>query len=156
MADDDATDLFLIQPEVWFAVLCEEANIDAEKRIDLRRVFNRWYIDRPPGALGIPPNAHVRAILAIGVSAGVGEFAGTIEIQDVDGRVLFATEGAVWKFAMGPGEAMGSTMLAQLEYWFRETGNYFYVVRLEPGGQEIRVRLEIADRPVPDTPVSPP
>ena len=139
-------DPFLIQPEVWFAVLCERASHDAEKRIQLINVFNRWYMDRPPEASGIRPHAHVRADLAVGVSAGLGEFTGNIEIQDVDGRVLSSAP-AIWRFAMGPGETMGATLFANVDHWFSEIGNYFFIVRLQPGGLEVRVRLEIAERP---------
>lgn len=143
MPNDDP---FLIPPEIWFAVLCEEVGIDNNKRIDLRRVFNVWYIARPPEATGLPASAHVNAILAIGLSAGVGDFQGSVEIQDVDGRVLFAPK-MDWHLRMGPGETMGATLFAQIEWWFVETGNYFYVVKLTPGEQEFRVRLEIAERP---------
>lgn len=139
-------DPFLIQPEIWFAVLCEEVQVDDQQRFDLRRVFNRWFIGHPPASTGLAPFAHVKAILAVGLSAGVGSFSGTVEIQDVDGRVLFKPD-VSWPIRMGPGETMGTTLFAQIEWWFQEIGNYFYVVRLEPGGQDVRVRLEIAERP---------
>ena len=129
-------------------MLCERVDIDqASKKLSLHGVFNRWWIDVPPEETGISPHASVKAVLAVGVSAGVGLFHGTAEIQDADGRALHRLERVKWELALGPGETMGATLIAQVDWWFKEPGNFFYVVKLEPGSQEIRVRLEVAHRP---------
>jgi hypothetical protein len=139
-------DPFLIQPEIWFAVLCESVGWDDSKRIDLKRVFNRTYFTRPPDDAGIPPHAHLKSILAVGLSAGVGDFSGTIHIENVDGQVLQRFPNAVWTFRMGPGETMGATFFASVEHWFTEEGVYFVVVTVQPGAQRIPVRIEVAER----------
>lgn len=136
-------DPFLIAPELWFAVLCEGVRFDQRKRIDLRRVFSRLSIGQPPG-WDLGPFAHLRAVLAVGYSYGVGEFSADISLQDVDGHVLW-NRPKPWVFRVGPGDSTGVVLAEPVEYVFREPGNYYFVLRLTPpGSAEHRVRLEVA------------
>lgn len=146
-------DPFLIQPGLWFGVLCETLATDEKGRIKLERVFNTFTMEQPPRDLGIKPFAHFRAILAVGFSHGVGEFSAAIELQNVDGRVLWQTP-EPWTFRVGPGETAAAIHAQGVEHWFTEAGNYYYVVRLSPGDAEHRVRFEVLPPPV--APAQPP
>jgi hypothetical protein len=137
-----APDPFLIPPELWFAVLCEEVGFDAQKRLNLARVFSRVHVGAPPGRDG-PPFAHLRGILAVGFSAGVGEFRVDVELRNVDEQVLWR-RAEPWIFRVGPGDASGAMVAEQVEYFFTELGNYYFALRLRPPGTEFLVRLEVA------------
>lgn len=139
-------DPFVVPPQVWFAILCEEVAIDQRGRLDVRRVFNQVTFITPPPDSGIGPHAHMSGILALGFSEGLGEYTATIELQDVEGRVLWRAE-KPWRFRMGPGETAGAVHGQRVDYWFSETGRYRFVVRLEPaprGVLEHVVHFEVA------------
>ena len=135
-------DPFLIAPELWFAVLCEQVDADAAKRLTLTRVFSRIHTMTPPGWEG-SPFAGLRAVLAAGFAGGVGEFEVDIERRDVDERGLWQRNNP-WVFRVGPGTSSGAMFAEQVEYFFRDLGNYYFVLRLRPPGLEYRVRLEVA------------
>lgn len=125
-------DLFAVPPQLWFAVLCEEVGIDRRGRLDLRRVFNQVTFVTPPPDTGIQPHAHLVGIIAIGFSEGVGEFTAAIEMQAVEGRVLWRAE-RPWRFRMGPGEPSAAVHGEHVDYWFSEPGRYRFVIGLDPG-----------------------
>ena len=143
------TDPFLVEPDLWFGVLCEGVEVDPQKRISLVKVFNTWYLEEPPPQADIPPYALVRCVLALGFSHGVGDFEAVVSLRDVEDRVLW-TRPEPWRFRVGPGEANAAILADQVEHWIREVGNYYYVVTLTPPGKDYRVRLEIAKRPPPE------
>ena len=143
-----APDPFLIEPELWYGVLCEEVRMDQHQRLDLVRVFNRVYIQVPPESSGIRPFAHLQAALVVGLSHGVGNFEATVRLEDVDGHVLWERPER-WEFSVGPGDAPAAILAEPVDEWFREAGSYYYVVRLSPGSGEFRIRFEVAPEPPP-------
>lgn len=140
-------DPFLIPPELWFGVLCEEVSTDQAGRFNFGRVFNTLFLQTPPPASGLKPFAHLQAILAVGFSHGVGEFTASVELQNVDGKAL-ARRPEPWVFQVGPGDAQAATLADVADHWFTAPGNYYYVIRLAPGDIEHRIRFEVAMPPV--------
>ncbi len=141
-------DPFLIEPELWYGVLCEEVRLDQHQRIDLVRVFNRVHLQSPPRSSGIQAFAHLQAMLVVGLSHGVGSFAASVRLENVDGHVLWERPQS-WEFAVGPGDAPAAMLVEPLDYWFSEPGSFYYVVRLSPGSREFRIRFEVAPGPPP-------
>lgn len=127
--------------------------MDQHQRLDLVRVFNRVYTQSPPGASGIPPFAHLQAALVVGLSHGLGNFAATVRLENVDGHVLWERPEA-WEFSVGPGDASAAILAEPIDEWFREPGSYYYVVRLSPGSAEFRIRFEVSPAP-PSQPAAP-
>lgn len=133
---------FTIQPSLWFAVLCNSTQVDEKGRISIGSIFNRWTMREVPGAPG--PFVDAEAALVVGYSYGLGAYSATLELQDVDGHVLWrATE--AWTFSLGPGSAAAATHAWHVQYYFTEPGHYYYLVKLQPGDREDRVHFEVVD-----------
>ena len=118
----NAPDPFLIEPELWYGVLCEEVRMDQHQRLDLVRVFNRIHTQTPPKSSGIPPFAHLQAALVVGLSHGVGNFEATVRLENVDGHVLWERPER-WAFSVGPGDAPAAILAEPVDQWFREPGS---------------------------------
>ena len=88
-------------------------------------------------------HARLKAFLVVGLSHGVGQFSAAVHLENVDGHILWRRP-EPWTFSVGPGDANAAVLIEAVEEFFRELGSYFYVVSVTPGGQEFRVRFEVA------------
>ncbi len=141
-------DALVIQPDLWFGVLCERLGQDATKRIQLINVFNRIFYEEPDRATGIPPHAVLRGLLVIGLSWGVGAFEAELALEDIDGRVLWRAPDT-WAFSLNAELSNGAIYAREVVWHFPEMGVYYYVLRFRPGPGEYRVRFDVARRPAP-------
>lgn len=146
-------DPFFIDPDDWFAVLCQGFAADKQGRFDLRQVVNQVKFETPPATSGITPHAHLKALLAIGWSRGFGNFSVKVDLRDTDGSVLW-TWNQQPSMAVGPGQSPGAVFVIQVDQWFREPGVYYFNITREPSTTPAR-RVAFEVTPTPRAPLPP-
>ena len=139
-----ADDPFLIDPELWFALLCEGFRRDESSRFTFERVVSQFRLQKPPEGSGIPAHAHVRAFLAVGLIGGMGEFVADVSLENPDSVVVWARE-EPWTMRL-TGGARSAILLHQFEEWITEPGTYRFWVRVRGRSVEWPVRFEVAEQ----------
>jgi len=142
-------DPFVIPPQLWFGLLCEGFEIDQRGRFNVQAVFNQVTYVRPPEATGIRPHGPLHALLVVGFTRGMGNFAVDVDLCDLDGNVLWTRPEGQWTFVLTPGAESSAVLMDRVQYWFSETGRYYYRLRLHPIGSEERIHFEVAEQPGP-------
>ena len=137
-------DPFVFPPQVWFSLLCHGVITDNVGRINVQAVFNQVLFVRPPEETGIQAHAHLQGLLAVGLTGGEGHFEATIQLRDVDDKVIWERPEGKWTFDLGLGEKPSVFLLQQLNQWLSEPGRYHYWVGLSPGRLEIEIPFEVA------------
>lgn len=143
-------DPMTIDPEVWFALICEGVQRDNQGRISFTNVVSQFRLQKPPEGSGVPPHVHVRGLLMVGLMGGFGDFVADVTLETADDAELWRLA-EPWKFSMGGG-ANGSVLTGQIDQWLTEPGTYRFWIRVRGLGLELPVRFEIAEQIGP-TPV---
>jgi len=131
---------------VWFGVLCHGLGSDTAGQITLQAVFNQVAFLNPPDEIGLPPNAFLNAVLAVGFSGGLGHFEADITLRDSDENVLWRRPEGLWSFQLGPGEKNSAILAQQIQYWFTQPGQYHFLIHLSPSQAEHPILFEVAER----------
>jgi hypothetical protein len=139
-------DPFVLEPQVWFAVLCHGVNIDPVGRINLQAVFNQAAFFVPSVESGIQPHAHIQAVLALGFTGGEGRFETEIDLRDMDDRVLWQRPNGKWVFEVGLGQRPSALLAEQINVWLATPGRYHFWIRLHPGQVQHRIPFEVAEK----------
>ena len=151
-----SNDPFVLEPHVWFAVLCGGLAIDKQGRINLQGVFSQHRFFVPPPTTGIQPHAHLRGVIAIGLSGGEGQFEAEIDLRDMDDKILWARPEGKWTFEVGLGAKPSAFLGQEVNLWLTAPGRYYFLLRLSPGHLEHRIHLEVAENIGPAQPEGPP
>lgn len=144
-------DPFVLEPVVWFAVLCNGVGVDKQGRINLQGVFSQVRFFVPPDEKGIHPHAHVQGVLAMGFSGGEGHFEADIQLLDIDEQVLW-TRPEKWGFDVGLGAKSSAVLGEEVNLWLTAPGRYHFLIRLLPGRVQHQIPFEVAERIGPSQP----
>lgn len=154
MKDDD---LFVLSPEVWYAVLCDAFGIDPETgKVGMQGILNQIMFFEPPEGSGIASHAHLSSILAIALSGGEGHFRAHIDVRDMDNNVLWERPQGDWEFQVGLGSAPSAVFAQEISVWLPNAGRYHVAVTVRPGQLQFRIPFEVARRIGPAAAALPP
>ena len=138
-------DPLILPPRLWFGVLCHGIGKDAMSRINLQGVFNQVALLTPAERSGVAPNAFLNSLLAVGFSGGLGHFTIDIDLRDMDNNILWERPEGPWEFNLGPGEQGGAILAQQVQYWFTQRGQYYFLLR-SPDLEDHRILFEVAEK----------
>ena len=140
-------DPLVLEPRLWFGVLCHAFGTDPAGRITLQGVFNQIQFFTPDEATGMPPHALLSGILAVGFSDGLGHFDWEVDLMDLDDNVLWTRPGGQWSFDMGPGEMNSAILTLEVRHWLTQPGKFHFRLHRPGGlGDEHRIPFEVAER----------
>ena len=139
-------DPFALPPRLWFGVLCYALGSDPAGQITLQGVFNQVAFLSPPEQSGVPPNAFLNAVLAVGFSEGLGHFDADVDLRDIDDTVLWQRPGGQWAFDLGPGDRNAAVLAEQVRYWFTQPGRFYFRIYLPSVQAEHQIPFEVAER----------
>jgi len=137
------TDPFTLHPKLWFGLLCEGLQSDDRGRLNFQAVFNQIKLFDPPPNTGVPPNAFLNCILAVGFTEGLGHFEVEIELRNVEDHTLWRRPEGSWEFDIGPGDPSGAVLAEVVRYWFTQPGRYHFLIRLSPGPVVYEIPFEV-------------
>ncbi len=135
----------MILPEVWFALICEGVQNDSHGRLSFERVISQFRLQKPPADSGVPPHAHVRGVLMVGLIGGFGNFTADVTLVSPDDDELWRLP-EPWEFSMAGG-AESNVLGYQFELWVTEPGTYRFWIRVrEQEDLQLPVRFEVAEQ----------
>lgn len=137
-------DPVILEPRLWFAVLCHAVGSDNAGRITLQGVFNQIQFFTPGESSGMPPHAALSGILAVGFIDGLGHFDWQIEMRDLDDRLLWERPEGLWSFDMGPGEKKAAILAQEVRNWLTQTGQYHFRLHRPGAEAEYQIPFEVA------------
>jgi hypothetical protein len=140
---EEKLDMFTFPPQLWFGLLCEGVMADPLGRLSFQAVFNQVAFFDPPGNTGMPPNAFLNGVLAVGFTDALGHFEVEIELRDIDSHTLWQRPAGRWAFDMGPGQQNAAVLVEQVRYWFTQPGRYHFWLRVEPNAGEHSIPFEV-------------
>ena len=146
----------MLEPTVWFAVLCHGVGVDQQGRIDLHGVFSQSRYFVPPPATQIHPHAHLQGVLAVGFTGGEGRFEVEIQLRDIDDKILWTRPEGKWAFDVGLGAKTSAVLGQEVNLWLSARGRYHFWIGLTPGTVEHRIPFEVAEQIGPSRPESSP
>ncbi len=138
-------DPVILEPRLWFGVLCHAVGTDQVGRISLQGVFNQIQFFTPDETSGMPPHAALSGILVVGFTDGLGHFEWSIDMRDLDDKVLWERPEGAWSFDMGPGDQKAATLAQEVRLWLRQPGQYHFRVHRQGGGPEYQIPFEAAE-----------
>jgi hypothetical protein len=146
-------DPMTIDPVVWFALICERVATDSQGALSLTRVVSQFRLQKPPEGSGVPPHAHVRGVLMVGLIGGFGDFIADVTLETADEEEIWRLD-EPWEFSMAGGT--GSNVLGRpFELWLTEPGTYRFWIKVRGRALKFPVRFEVAEQIGP-TPVEGP
>lgn len=137
---------YLLEPRLWFAMLCEGLQSDERGRLNFQRVFNQVAYLTPPESDGVSPHGYLNGVLVVGLEGGLGDFTAEVDLCNADGHVVWARD-EPWAFNLGTKAA--AVLAHPIQRWLREQGPYYFRVRVHPGDREHQIHFEVTASPGP-------